>query len=184
MKRGYDIQNYLLPLNASSVRLLVNVNSPAITEAMDPADFATARTLFREYAAALNVDLCFQNFAEELSHLEDMYSPPRRGCLLLLRQGGEAIGCVAIRNLDGTRCEMKRLYVKPQSRGFGFGKLLAHRAVERARELGYAQMVLDTLPAMTEAQSLYASLGFSETESYYPNPLSGARYLELALGTA
>jgi putative acetyltransferase len=162
----------------------VDVISPAISEATDPADFAIARVLFQEYASALNVDLCFQNFAEELSHLEDMYGFPRRGCLLLLRQGGEAIGCVAIRNLDGTRCEMKRLYIKAKLRGFGFGRRLAQGALERARELGYARMVLDTLPAMTEAQSLYASLGFRETESYYPNPLSGARYLELALGAA
>ena len=155
-----------------------------ITDATDPTGFATARILFQEYAAALGVDLSFQNFVEELSHLEDMYGPLRRGCLLLLRQGGEAIGCVAIRNLDEIRCEMKRLYVKPQLRGFGFGRRLAQRAVERARELRYAQIVLDTLPAMTEAQSLYASLGFRETESYYPNPLSGTRYLELALGAA
>jgi ribosomal protein S18 acetylase RimI-like enzyme len=72
---------------------------------------------------------------------------------------------------------MKRLYVKPQYRGAGLGRRLAESAIRYAQQLNYARMVLDTLPSMTEAQSLYGSLGFREVEGYYPNPLHGVRYL-------
>jgi ribosomal protein S18 acetylase RimI-like enzyme len=124
----------------------------------------------------LGVDLCFQNFSEELASLRELYGPPR-GCLLLARANGELAGCVAVRDKGASVCEMKRLYVKPQHRGAGLGRRLAESVIGHARQLGYARMVLDTLPTMSEAQFLYASLGFLEIEGYYQNPLSGVRYL-------
>ena len=105
-----------------------------------------------------------------------MYGPPY-GCLLLARAGGEAVGCVAVRNQSGTTCEMKRLYVKPKYRGASLGRRLAEIAIRNAQQLGYARMVLDTLSSMTEAQSLYESLGFREIEGYYQSPRNGVRYL-------
>lgn len=134
------------------------------------------KTLFEEYAAALKVDLCFQNFAQELANLATIYSPPQ-GCLLLARTNQQWSGCVAIREQRPGICEMKRLYVKAQHRGRGLGRLLAESAIHSARKLGYTEIVLDTLPSMIEAQSLYASLGFREVEGYYPNPEQGVRYL-------
>ena len=151
-----------------------------VKRATTDKDFATGRALIEEYAAALDVDLCFQDFPEEISHLSEMYGPPR-GFLLLACVSGEAIGCVAVREHDDDACEMKRLYVKPEHRGTGLGRRLAEIAVRNAKELGYARMVLDTLPEMTEAQSLYRSLGFRETTGYYPNPLGGVRYLACQL---
>ena len=153
-----------------------------IREASNGEDYGAGKTLIEEYAAALGVDLCFQNFSEEIANLSKIYGPPH-GCLLLARMNEELLGCVAIRNQHAAVCEMKRLYVRPQGRKTGLGRRLAESAIEHAQRLGYSRMVLDTLPNMIKAQSLYQSLGFREIEAYYQNPLNGVRYLALELTT-
>lgn len=152
------------------------MSSSEIVQANKDEDYVTGKILFEEYAAALKVDLCFQNFTQELANLTTIYAPPQ-GCLLLARTNQEWSGCVAIRQQRATICEMKRLYVKPQYRGLGLGRWLADSALRSAQKLGYSEIVLDTLPSMIEAQSLYASLGFREVEGYYPNPVQGVCYL-------
>lgn len=152
-----------------------------LTEASAAADFAAAAGLFREYAAELRIDLCFQGFAAELGRLSGMYAPPD-GCLILARRGGAAVGCGAVRRLTAEHCEMKRLYIRPQVRGLRLGRALAGALIARARSLGYARMYLDTLADMLAARALYASLGFRETSPYYNNPLPDAVYMELDLG--
>jgi GNAT superfamily N-acetyltransferase len=139
-------------------------------------------TLFRAYAAALDVDLSFQEFDHELASLPGDYAPDRRGALLLAWLGDSCCGCVALRAFDDEQCEMKRLYVRADSRGLGAGRLLAEAVIERARQLGYRRMLLDTLPAMREAHALYRRLGFVETAPYRFNPVPGAAFfcLELA----
>jgi ribosomal protein S18 acetylase RimI-like enzyme len=159
-----------------------------IRDARGVADVAAARRLFEEYAAALGVDLCFQNFAQELAELPGEYAPPR-GCLLLAGDG-QPIGCVALRPLagtpgaDGPTGEVKRLYVQPQGRGTGLGRALALAVLERARAIGYAELKLDTLATMTSAHALYQSLGFRECAPYYRNPLPGVVYMALRLREA
>lgn len=141
---------------------------------------AIVRRLFEEYAAALEVDLGFQHFAEELSGLPGEYSRPAGG-LLLGFDGSEPVGCVAFRPLEPGIAEMKRLYVRPSARGGGWGRRLAERVVSDARDAGYQRMRLDTLPAMRSAQGLYLALGFVEIAPYRHNPVPGARFLELDL---
>jgi putative acetyltransferase len=138
------------------------------------------RQLFAEYAGSIGVDLCFQGFAQELATLPGNYARPA-GRLLLARRGGEPAGCVALRALEPGICEMKRLYVRPQFRGSGLGRLLITRVIREAREAGYQQMRLDSLPSMQRAISLYRQLGFSERSPYVANPVAGAVFLELPL---
>lgn len=152
----------------------------SITQAVSAAQIEEARALFREYSEGLGVDLCFQGFAQELAGLPGEYAPPR-GRLLLATDGGPAVGCVALRDIGGGACEMKRLYVRPGGRGAGLGRRLAETLIEEARAAGYAAMRLDTLPLMREALALYGSLGFEEIEPYRFNPVEGTIYLEKRL---
>jgi ribosomal protein S18 acetylase RimI-like enzyme len=135
------------------------------------ADVETVRQLFREYADGLGVDLSFQDFDTELADPLGFYQ------LILLGRGG----CVALRRIDGETCEMKRLYVRPAARGSGLGCALAQAVIAHARAIGYARMLLDTLPTMTAARSLYTGLGFHEIEPYRLNPIEGTSFLELTL---
>ncbi len=143
--------------------------------------------LFSEYAQMLvdmdgefAVSLAHQSFDEELMHLEKKYGGP--GCRLYLADiGGAAAGCIALRRLDDTRCEMKRLYVKPEFRGRGLAKALVQKIIGDARELGYNVMLLDTQPILREAIKLYRGIGFTDTERYNDGPMSDTIFMELDL---
>jgi putative acetyltransferase len=116
-----------------------------ICQATSAEQIAAARTLFAEYAAALEIDLGYQDFAHELARLPGCYALPR-GRLLIAWVGNEAAGCVGLRPLEEDVCEMKRLYVRPAFRGGGVGKQLAEAIIAEAQQIGYTVMRLDTLP--------------------------------------
>jgi len=164
----------------------VDHNTPfiQIISPCTPAHYAQLRDIFIEYAQSLKVDLCFQNFEEELHSLPGDYAEPR-GTLLLALVGGEVAGCCALRPLDtvdyANAAEMKRLYVRPAFRGFGLGRQLAEDILDAARIGGYNSVLLDTLSDMEAARALYEDLGFAEIPPYYHNPLEGAHYLKADL---
>jgi len=152
-----------------------------ITQATTQSDTEHARSLFQEYEASLGLSLCFQNFAEELANLPGDYAPPR-GRLLLAREFDQIMGCVALRPLGPTTCEMKRLFVRPEYRDRGLGRILVEALIEEARKIGYTHMRLDTIAdRMDRAVALYKSIGFVKIPPYRNNPVDSATFMELDL---
>jgi len=158
------------------------VNSATSTEivhATTGEHFAVIRELFTEYAESLEIDLCFQNFRQELASLPGAYAPPTGKLLVAGLPSGA--GCVAVRPIDAEVCEMKRLYVRPAFRRSGLGRRLAAEIIQASRQIGYRRMRLDTLASMTPAIELYHSLGFVEIPAYYHNPSGCAVFMEKLL---
>jgi ribosomal protein S18 acetylase RimI-like enzyme len=169
----------------------------------DPTALAATRSIFLEYAAGLGIDLCFQNFDDELLRLPGDYAEPRGSLLLALvdasaheaagtpalklsdGRAAHVAGCCALRPLDTAdypnAAEMKRLYVRPGFRGLGLGRRLAESILDAARAAGYACVLLDTLDDMESARALYEDLGFAEVPPYYHNPIAGSHYLKVEL---
>ncbi|MFZ0307278.1 MAG: GNAT family N-acetyltransferase [Candidatus Sulfotelmatobacter sp.] len=157
------------------------VKAPSIFQAETSTQVVQARELFLEYAQSLGFSLCFQNFDKELAALPGDYSPPE-GRLLLVECEVQLAACAALHKLDQGICEMKRLYLRPQFRGRGLGRALAHRIIAEARQIGYRRMRLDTVePVMKDAVAMYRKLGFKEIAPYRSNPIAGAMYMELEL---
>ena len=152
-----------------------------IKEATQPGDIEDARTLFREYERWLGLSLCFQNFEQELESLPGKYAPPL-GRLLLVYDDEALAGCIALRPIDETTCEMKRLFVRPEFHGKGLGRRMIDRLLHEARQIGYSRMNLDTMPGrMDQAISLYRAFGFEEIEPYYDTPVSETIFMGLTI---
>lgn len=152
----------------------------SISVAITKLQIEATQTLFLEYAKSLNFDLCFQGFDKELAGLPGDYAAPD-GRLLLANYEGRVAGCVGLRKVADGVCEMKRLWVRPEFRGKKIGRKLAETVIAEARKIGYSIMKLDTIDTMTEAITMYQSMGFAETSAYRYNPIEGAKYMELKL---
>lgn len=155
-----------------------------VEDAWGDAGLDSTRGLFlsyvAEFAASFAEAFSPQDLEAEIAGLPGPYAPPS-GCLLLARVGGRPAGCVAMRDLGGETCELKRLYVAPGFRGWGVGRRLVEEIIRRAGRGGYRRMVLDTLPEMAEAIALYRSVGFVATAPYWDCPVERTLFLEKRL---
>jgi ribosomal protein S18 acetylase RimI-like enzyme len=144
------------------------------------SDIATVKQLWREYWESIGLPMDFQGFGEELEGLPGVYGA-EGGSLLLATCQMEPAGTIALRRLDRTSGEVKRLYLRSKFRGRGLGHQLLRAAIERATALQYKCLYADTLPSMMEALNLYRGVGFEQIEAYSNTPTPGAIYLKLKL---
>ncbi len=139
------------------------------------SDWNEARRLVREYTLSLGIDLTFQDIEAELSNLKEKFEG-NGGSFFLAKAKHETIGCAGFWRIDETTCELKRLYVIPHARGQQLGEQLVQRVIDRARDMQYTTILLDTIDSMKTAIGLYRRMGFTEIGAYRFNPLEGARY--------
>jgi ribosomal protein S18 acetylase RimI-like enzyme len=144
----------------------------------------TTRLIFNEYdEELLKIDTCFEDFEKELEQLPGEYSEPD-GTLILAMEAETVAGCVALRKVEKEICEMKRLYIRRNFRGKGWGRQLADKIVEEAVNRGYSLMRLDTLDTLEEANTLYKSMGFQPIAPYLEDTSIQLVYWGLDLKTA
>lgn len=138
------------------------------------------KELIIEYTKWLGRNLSFQNIDDELKDPAKKYTSPE-GELLVAVEGEDVLGIIAYHKHSDTRCEMKRLYVKPSCRGMKLGEKLIEELIAHARQAGYKEMVLDTIVPLQSAIHLYKKLGFTECEPYYHNPMPDVLYFRKEL---
>ena len=143
-------------------------------------EYEAAQLLFNEYAQWLNIDLCFQNFDKELQQLSIMYAATNGG-IVLCKKNNDLRGCSAIRKIDTTSCELKRMWVQLPYQKLGIGETLLKECIALAKKLNYKEILLDTLKRLQPAIKLYKKYNFIETEAYYKNPNNNVVYMKLVL---
>jgi putative acetyltransferase len=144
-----------------------------IHQAVTSKEIDQVRQLLRQYYDWLvevhGINMSYQGVEAELAGLPGYYAAPR-GRLVLVFEAENVAGCGAFRPIGETICELKRMYVKPEFRGKGYGRAIAVRLLDEARKCGYEIARLDTATFLPEAQALYLSLGFRTIEPYYQVP--------------
>jgi GNAT superfamily N-acetyltransferase len=158
-----------------------------------PEDLDTVRRLFQDYrqwiadhrdtaaSAEASVRKGLGQLDEQIAGLPGAYGPPRGEIILAFAQG-ELAACGALRELEPKVGEIKRIYVREDHRGPGFGPRLAGALLDRAHELGYERVRVDTLPTMFAAIQFYQDMGFVPIPSYWPHPVRGALFFEYTAG--
>lgn len=152
----------------------------SIKKAITNEDFIVGKTLFIEYSNELQIDLCFQNFENELQNISTQYGQSS-GSLILVFYNNLPIGCVGVRKISNEIAELKRMYVHKDYRLNNIGENILKKAIEEAKNLGYQKIRLDTLETMQAAIYLYHKIGFKEIDAYTYNPIQGAKFYELSL---
>ncbi|MDQ2632191.1 MAG: helix-turn-helix domain-containing GNAT family N-acetyltransferase [Pseudomonadota bacterium] len=105
------------------------------------------------------------------------------GVFLIARLDGRAVGCGALKRLDATTGEIKRMWVAPEARGLGLARRLLEALENHARQAGVRRVVLDTNRSLAEAQALYRTAGYRETSRYNDNSYADF-FFEKELGAA
>lgn len=146
------------------------------------------RSLFSEYTDMLvsinpefHLYLEIQHYDDEKENPSLKYALPDGRLYLDISDDGIARGCIALRKLSDGKGEVKRLYVRPEYRGNGIATALVERIIEDARNIGYKELYLDTLPELESAVRLYKSFGFEETGQYNDSPVDKTIFMKLSL---
>lgn len=171
-----DVETYLKSFWEEEMRIVPAYDFPEEVGAL----FQEYTQMLVDQDPAFQQYLEIQNYDEELKHLEEKYGMPE-GRLYLAFCGDRAAGCIGLKKIGEGKCEMKRLYVRPEFRGCHIGGRLIRRIIEDAKEIGYQYMFLDTLPFLESAIHMYKKYGFYEIESYNDSPMDTSIYMRLDL---
>lgn len=156
------------------------LNNISIIPAKTKEDFIKGRTLFLDYQKSLDFKIDFQDFNLELKNIDKQYALPT-GVLLLAKYQEQTVGCIALRKLKNHTAELKRMYVQPEFRETGIGFSLLKQVLDKAKEMGYQKVRLDSLKRMKKAVELYKYFGFYTIKPYRFNPMKDALFMEKEL---
>ena len=131
---------------------------------IQPQDNPRIAALIRQVLIEHNAPKVGTAYADtSLDTLSDVYSVSDSEYYIVDADGKVIGGCgiAALENGDATTCELQKMYFAPEARGTGLASQLLQRCLDAARDFGYSQCYLETLPNMKAAQELYAKFGFT-----------------------
>jgi len=156
-------------------------------------DIDTVRRLFQDYrewldhhrdldaSAASRVAEGLEQIDKLIAGLPGAYGPPRGDVVLAVAQEA-VVACGALRELEPRVGEIKRIFVRADHRGPGFGPRLTGALLDRARDFGFERVRVDTLPTMAGAIQFYQGMGFRPIPAFWAHPVRGALFFEYTLG--
>lgn len=101
-----------------------------------------------------------------LDCMTETYSEAKKKYFVIAE--GDAIlggaGISPLDNYDGNVCELQKMYFMPEARGKGLGSKMMEKCLDFAKQIGFEQCYLETLPYMEEARKLYRKVGFKSID--------------------
>ena len=131
-------------------------------EVKPSTNYDIIKSLFVEYSQIKGAEGCFVSFEKELADLATFY---KGGAILVGFEDETPIATIALRKVDDITAEVKRLFIKPEHRGKGYSRKMLDAMFQRAKSLGYKEVMLTTRPeVMPVAYALYQRIGFNQTD--------------------
>lgn len=138
----------------------------------NPHIAAAIRAVFTELFDPRGVSKCGTAFEDpHLDHLFEEYDQPK-AVYFVIEKEGRILGGAGIKKLDqheGNVCELQKMYFLSEARGLGLGAKMIKLCLDKAKEFGFEQCYLETMPFMEDAQKLYLKNGFA----YIDHPMGG-----------
>jgi DNA-binding MarR family transcriptional regulator/GNAT superfamily N-acetyltransferase len=164
---GAGQRDRLVAAMAEVERLL---RASAVEIRLERSDSAAARRCLEQYFAEIGRRFAGGFDAAASPSPGPAELTPPRGCFLIARLDGAAVGCGMLRAAEAATGEIKRLWVEASVRGLGIGRRLLGELEAEARRFGLARVRLDTNAVLSEAQNLYRSSGYREIPRYNDDP--------------
>lgn len=149
-------------------------------------DTPVAQSLLTEYFHSRELGFAHQHatYTTTFPAAEAFVSPA--GVFVIAYDDAHPVGCGGIRRLAdgpaGVRYELKHLFLRPETRGKGWGRAIIDALEDRARAFGAREIVLDTHHSLEAAGYLYASAGYVGIEPYNDNPNATRWYAKVLEG--
>nr|WP_298925607.1 GNAT family N-acetyltransferase [uncultured Allomuricauda sp.] len=135
----------------------------AIIREITPDDNAQVAQVIRKVLLDFGVPKVGTAYADKaLDNMYETYNAPN-ATYFVVEDNGQIIGCAGIAQLDnyeGNVCELQKMYLLEEARGRGLGSKMIMVCLEKAKEYGFEQCYLETMPYMEAAQKLYKKNGF------------------------
>jgi putative acetyltransferase len=137
--------------------------SPYVIRRIEPSDNADLEVIIKTVLAEFGA--VGPGYAHADPEVSDMYSgySQDRTAYFVIADGARILGGGGFAQLvggDSTTCELRKLYMLSELRGFGLGKQLLDRCLQIARDMGFKRCYVETLQSMQQARALYAKNGF------------------------
>lgn len=100
----------------------------------------------------------------DLADIEASYQSMGGWFQVVESQDGRIVGSVGLHPEGEESCELRKMYLLPEARGFGLGRFLLEEALEKAQQLGFRRVTLETAKVLREAKTLYERYGFQQYE--------------------
>ena len=129
-------------------------------EVKECLDTEIIKELFVEYSHIEGAESCFVSFDKELNDLTYFY---KGGAMLIGYEDEVPVSCIAVKKIGNDICEAKRLFIKPESRGKGYARIMLNAMLDKAKGLGFKKVTFTTKPSVMQiGYGLYKRMGFEE----------------------
>jgi putative acetyltransferase len=151
-----------------------NISIRTIQPADNPYLAAVIRNTLLEFGANHKGTVYYE---ESTDHLYELFQKPR--CIYFVAEVANKIvggaGVYPTEGLPAGTCELVKMYLLPEGRGLGLGRTLIEKCIDYAREAGYQNIYLESMPELKKAISIYEKFGFEYLKNPFDTGHSGCR---------